>query len=132
MTILPSRVLVQEQVEKRKHAGYASMNKKLYEFVRLTPPDGKIGTDYWTLDRLPELKQYHRHFDIPRPATPEFLEAVQADPEVCYILTGADAFPPPLLESMSQHGFHSIFVEQGFRFVELPANRPSSACRVAR
>jgi len=120
MTIWPSRVLVQDQLEKRKHAGFASMNRRLYEYVQLKPLDGKIGTDYWTLDRLPGLSQYHRHFDVPRPATPEFLEVVLADPEVRYILTGEDAFPAPLLAWMSQRGFRSIFLEQGFRFVELP------------
>jgi hypothetical protein len=120
MTLFPSRVLVQEQVEKRKSAGFASMNRRLYEYARLKPIHGKIGTDYWILDRLPGLNQYHRHFEIPRPATPEFLESVRADPEVRYILTGEDAFPPPVLVWMSQHGFRSIFEEQGFRFVELP------------
>jgi hypothetical protein len=121
MTLFPSRVLVQEQVEKRKSAGFASMNRRLYEYARLKPIHGKIGTDYWILDRLPGLNQYHRHFEIPRPATPEFLESVRADPEVRYILTGEDAFPPPVLVWMSQR------VQEYLRRAGLSVRRTSSA-----
>src|SRR5207247_716332 len=130
MTILTPRVLIQEQLEKRKNAGFTSMNRKLYKFMQGKPLDGKIGTDVWTLDRLPGLKQYHRHFDIPRPATPEFLEAVLADAEVRYLLAAEYVFPPPLLVWLLQLGFRSLLQEQGLGFCELPTNRPGAKHKV--
>ena len=118
-TILPARVVIRDQVEKRKSAGAASMNRKLYEYAERKPLRGMIATDYYFLDRLPELHNYYRYFTIPRPATPEFLQSVWADPQVRYMLTVDAAFPPSTVVWMSQHGFQTIFQEQGYRFIEL-------------
>jgi hypothetical protein len=121
-TLLPARALIHEQVEKRKSAGVAPMNRKLYEYAERTPLHGKIATDDYFLAYLPELSQFYRFANFPRPATPQFLEGILADREVRYMLSIDAVFPPSLVVWMSQHGFRTVFQEQGYRFIELPAN----------
>ena len=121
-TMLPAGVVIRDQVEKRKSAGFPTLNRRLYEYAQRKPLRGMIATDYYFLDRLPELHEHYRYFAIPRPATPEFLQSALADPEVHYMLSMDAAFSPSLLDWMSQHGFQTVFQEQGYRFIEFPAS----------
>ena len=74
------------------------------------------------LEFLPELNRFNHYVPIPRPATPEFLEGVLADRQNRYLLTTEDAFTPSLVLWMSQHGFQTVFLEHGYRFIELPVS----------
>jgi hypothetical protein len=121
-TILPAKVLIRDQVEKRKSAGVPAMNRKLYEYAQRKPLRGMIATDDYFIAYLPELSQYYRFFNFQRPATPEFFNSILADKEVRYLLSVDAAFPPSVVDWMSQHGFQTVFQERGYRFVELPAN----------
>ena len=116
--------------EKRKDAGSPSLNRKLYEYARRKPLRGKILTENFYLDFLPELNRSQRYLSFPHPATPAFLEDLLADLEVNYILARVGAFPAPLQLWMSQHGFQEVFEEQGYDFFELPANRTGSGIRI--
>jgi hypothetical protein len=107
-------------VEKRKDVGVAPLNRKLYEYASRKPLRGKIATDDYFIEYLPELNQYYRFVNIPRPVTPEFLEGLLANREVRYMLTIEAAFPPSVVVWMSQHGFQTVFEERGYRFIELP------------
>jgi hypothetical protein len=119
-TILPAAVVIHDQAEKRKSAGVAPLNRKLYEYAERKPLRGKIATDDYFIEFLPELNQYYRFVNFPRPATPEFLEGLLTNREVRYMLSIDAAFPPSVVLWMSQHGFQTVFQESGYRFIELP------------
>ena len=119
-TILPAAVVIHDQVEKRKSAGVAPLNRKLYEYAKQKPLRGKIATDDFFIEFLPELNPYFRFVNFPRPATPAFLEGLLANHEVRYMLSIEAVFPPSVLAWMSQHGLQTVFQESGYRFIELP------------
>src|SRR5262249_39580131 len=97
-----------------------------YEYARKNLLHGKIGTDYYFLDRLPELNRYYRYVPISQPpATPQLLEQVLADPEIHYLLFFDSAYPPKEPDWMLRRGLRTVFYEEGYRLVELPGNRPT-------
>jgi hypothetical protein len=118
--------LIRDQLEKRKQVGYPALNRRLYEFLAAGPLEGKIMTNYWFLDFVPELRIHSRTLVIPSTLDLNSLQRMADETGTGYILTNSDRFPPELRRQMKQSGYKFIFEEIGYQLVRFPHRSTSS------
>ncbi len=124
IAIVPAAVLdpdrlIRDQLEKRKQAGFAPVNRKVGEFAAAHPLDGMILTDYWFLDCIHGLRVHVVASVMPPAFEPDSLKELAARPGVRYVLTNSSRFPPATRAWMEQNGFATLLTESGLELVGL-------------
>ena len=119
-TVLDSATLIVQQKEARRAVGIPPLNQLLYDHAQSAGFEGKIATNYFHLRYLPDISKHYAGKLFPNPMPADYLESLQAEPDVRYILFRESYLAPDSVDLIQAESWPTIFSIGGWTLIRMP------------
>ena len=119
-TVLDSATLIVQQKEARRAVGIPPLNQLLYDHAQSAGFEGKIATHYFHLRYLPDISKHYAGKLFPNPMPADYLESLQAEPDVRYILFHESYLAPDSVDLIQAESWPTIFSIGGWTLIRVP------------